>query len=227
MLKEMRTSVATKISIPLALSACIVMLLSGCTSKTETNTVQHDGQNLAVKFALPLALSELSIDGLSANVLLKKEGSSDSPVPIEMDVDTINNTVSKEIRDVETGTYQLIITYFVFESQIQVNLAVVVINDVNVIENGITVVDVNDLDLNRNIDDDGDGYTNLAEIRIGTLALDKFSSPGGESPLFVVSNGSFGQSASDNYKIKHSLGDSVRGTSQSTNYTIVSGFVDF
>ena len=221
MLREMRMRATTKIYIVVVLYACMGVFLSGCkpfSSDSKTNTVQHDGQNLSVKLVLPMALTGLSVNNLSAKVSI--DGG--SPIALAVNPD---NTVSGEIPNVRAGPHQLIITYFVLESGLPVNLAIAV-KGVNVIANGTTRVDISESDLNRNIDDDRDGYTNLAEIRIGTLALDKFDSPGGESPLYVVSNGSSGQSASDSYIIKHTLGASVGGTSQSTNYRIVSGFGD-
>ena len=221
MLRETQMRATTGISLILVLYACIGGVLSGCkpfSSDSKTNIVQHDGQNLSVKLALPMALTGLPVSELKAKVSI------DGGSPIDLTVNS-DNTVSGEIANVKAGLHQLIITYFVLESSLPVNLAVVV-KDVNVIANGTTRVDISESDLNRNIDDDLDGYTNLAEIRIGTRALDKFDSPGGESPLYVVSNGSFGQSASSSYIIKHTLGASMGGTSQSTNYRIISGFGD-
>jgi len=187
MLREMRMRATTKIYIVLVLYACMGVYLSGCkpfSSDSKTNTV-------------PMALTGLSVNNLSAKVSI------DGNPPIALVVNP-DNTVSGEIPNVKAGPHQLIITYFVLESGLPVNLAIAV-KDVNVIANGTTRVDISESDLNRNIDDDRDGYTNLAEIRIGTLALDKFDSPGGESPLYVVSNGSSDQSESDGYIIKHRI----------------------
>ena len=222
MLRDAQMRTTTNISIVLVLCAFAVgVVLSGCkpfSSDSKTNTVQHDGHKLSVKLALPMALTGLPVSNLSAKISI--DGHSPTALTVNPD-----NTVSGEIANVKAGPHQLIITYFVLEAGLPVNLAVA-IKDINVIANGTTRVDVSESDLNRNIDDDRDGYTNLAEIRIGTRALDKFNSPGGESPLYVVSNGSSGQAESDSYMIKHILGASVSGTSQSTNYRIISGFVD-
>ena len=221
MIREMLMRVTTKISIALVLSACVGTLLSGCnlfSSEPETNTGQHDGQNFSVKLALPKALTGLPVSGLSAEVSLD----GNSPIALTVNPD---NTVTGSISNVNAGSHQLTITYFVLESGTQVNLAIAVMN-VNVIANSTTQVAVSDSDLDRDIDDDGDGYTNLAEIRIGTLALDMFDTPEGDSPLYAVSNGSSSETASNSYLIKHSLGVPVSGTSQSTNYINVSGFGD-
>ncbi|MCF6211639.1 MAG: hypothetical protein L3J88_08615 [Gammaproteobacteria bacterium] len=221
MLREIRIRSTIYVSIVLILCVFIGGGVSGCkpsSPNSKTNTVQHDGHKLSVKLALPMALTGLPVSNLSAKVSI--DGHSSTALTVNAD-----NTVSGEIANVKAGPHQLIITYFVLEAGLPVNLAVA-IKDINIIANGTTRVDISESDLNRNIDDDRDGYTNLAEIRIGTRALDKFDSPGGESPLYVVSNGSFGQSTSNSYVIKHTLGASVGGASQSTNYRIVSGFYD-
>lgn len=199
----------------------LALLLSGCSpnsSDTDSLVIQHDGSDMAVSFPVPKALNRELVGDLRAQASIDGKTT-------ELDVNP-DNTVSGEIHDVKTGTHQLFITYFVLESGLQVNLAVAT-KDVNVVANNITTVTLSDTDLNRNFDDDLDGYTNLAEIRIGTLALDKFDSPGGESPLYVVSNGSFGQTQSTSYNIKSVLGDSVSDINLSTNYVFKSGYSNF
>lgn len=212
----------TKIaSIPI-LCGCLLMALSGCnstSSEAPTNIAQHDGQSLFVSLAIPKALTGLPVSGLQAQV------SFDGGIPIPLTVNA-DNTLNGTIEEVATGSHQLIITYFVLEGGVPITLASALMN-IDVVGGGSTNVVVSESDLNRNIDSDLDGYTNLSEIRLGTRALDKFDSPGGESPLFVVSNASFGKSTSASYQIKYSLGAFANGSFDSTNYVLVSGFGNF
>ncbi len=206
----------------LSLITCFSLALSACnfiSSEPETNTAEHDGNNLAVKLALPRALTGIPISELQAQVSVD----GDTPVPLTVNSD---NTVTGELIGVEAGERQLTITYFVLESGVPVDIAEAV-KTVNVIRDSTTQVNVSESDLNRNFDDDLDGYTNLAEIRIGTQALNASDSPAGESTVYVVSNGSFGQATSTSYIIKHTLGYPVNGSATSTNYVIEAGFSSF
>ncbi len=197
--------------------------LTGCnefSSDGQTNVAQHDGQDLFVNFALPRALTGLPVEGLQAQVSI------DGGIPTALFVDPDDNTASETIEEVPAGNRQLIITYFVLESGVPVELATAQ-KIVDVVPNAVTRVEFAEVDLNRNIDTDRDGYTNLSEVRLGTSTIDKFDSPAGGSPLFVVSNGSFAQTESDTYLMKHVVGTSAGGSSESINYIIVSGFTAF
>lgn len=219
MLRKVLMQAINRISTALVLSVFVGMSLTGCnlfSSGSEPNTVQHDGDKLSMNLDLPKALKNIS--GLSANVSI------DGNTPIALTVNP-DDSVSGTISNVAVGSHQLTITYFILESGTQVNLAVAIM-DVNVTANSTSQATVADSDLDRDFDDDGDGYTNLAEINIGTSALDPLDVPEGESTLYAVSNGSSDETTSTSYIIKHSVGVSVSGTSQSTNYINVSGFGD-
>ncbi|VAW97884.1 hypothetical protein MNBD_GAMMA20-750, partial [hydrothermal vent metagenome] len=146
MLRDAQMRTTTNISIVLVLCAFAVgVVLSGCkpfSSDSKTNTVQHDSHKLSVKLALPMALTGLPVSNLSAKISI--DGHSPTALTVNPD-----NTVSGEIANVKAGPHQLIITYFVLEAGLPVNLAVA-IKDINVIANGTTRVDVSESDLNRN-----------------------------------------------------------------------------
>lgn len=79
-------------------------------------------------------------------------------------------------------------------------------------------------ELDRDYDDDFDGWVNLAEVLLGTEPLLATSKPLGDSPHFVASL-SGGQMQSASYVLQDTLGESVStGSSTSSSYELTSGF---
>lgn len=208
----------SKISTAWRFLFCFAFALLFACSSSENNTdkVTHDGKNLLVNFVTPAALLESLIQDLKVNIIIN------DATPIELLVNP-DNTISGTISNITPGDYDLIINYYVVLSSLQTSLATVQ-KSVTVVAGETTRVTIVDSDLDKNIDADGDGYTNLAELNIGTDPHDKNDTPGGGLVLFSVANGSFGQSVSNNYEIKSRVGEPLNGTKKSTNYTVVNGF---
>ena len=79
-------------------------------------------------------------------------------------------------------------------------------------------------ELDRDFDDDFDGWVNLAEVLWGTEPLLAASRPLGDSPYFVASL-SGGQSQSASYVFQDTLGEGIStGASTSSSYALESGF---
>ena len=195
----------------------IISLLFACSSANDdSGKVTHDGKNLLVNLATPAALIGPLIQELKANIVI------DNASPIELLVNP-DNTISGTISNVTPGEYDLLITYYVVLSSLQTPLAIVK-KSITVVAGASTQVTIADGDLDKNIDADGDGYTNLAELNIGTDPHNKNELPGGELILFTVANGSYGHSVSSNNEMKSRVGEPLNGVKKSTNYTVVNGF---
>ena len=179
-------------------------------SRSDSNTPQVTG--FSVRLALPKALSDVTIPGLRAEAGLGDEA------PIELTVNE-DKTITGSLENKSPGTHDLHITYFVVLETIKIILASVT-KEVVVMAGEDTHVTIVDTDFNRNYDEDDDGYTNLAEVKVGTSPRDPNDSPGGTKTSFYASNGSNAKTTSTNYSINQLLGSSLSGTSTSTNYTV-------
>jgi len=167
-----------------------LIVIAGC-DKQQTDTVRYDGKNMQVNLTLPQPLAGAPIADLRAFATL------DGGARHDLAVDPITNTVSGEITDVAAGTHELLITYYVVRSQLETILATVT-KSVSVSAGTSTTVTVADNDLERNIDTDGDGFTNLAEVRSNTDPHDDADSPS-SPPIYAVGHGSFGDATSSSY----------------------------
>lgn len=203
----------------LTLYVFFIAVLVGCggSSSDGENSISHSDNNLSVRFAISRAFVAPLITDLQARVALSDGASS------ELNVNKDDNTVSGNLMDVQAGVYDLTITYYVIQSSVEVLLATVT-KTVTVVAGASTQFSVNNTDLNRNLDDDGDGYTNLAEVRSGSSALDRSEMPPGEPPTLSVGTGSFGNVSSANFTIKSRLGEMVNGSATSENFQILAGF---
>lgn len=86
-------------------------------------------------------------------------------------------------------------------------------------------VPLNQSNLDSNIDDDADGWTNLAEVRMGTDSQDPFSAPGEANPVFTVNSGGESKSQSLSYSLEDYIGIPASGeTSSSASYSMSSSF---
>jgi len=202
--------------------AAISALLIACTSSEDNNgNVTHDGKNLLVHFTTPKALIGPLIIDLKANVAVGDA----SPIDLIVNPD---NTISGTINNVSPGNYDLVITYYVVLNFLQTSLATVT-KQITVVAGAVTSVMIDDNDLNKNIDSDKDGYTNLSELNIGTDPNDKNDAPKGELLLYSLANGSFGEGVSsgknsNRFNIKSRLGEPLNGTKKSSRFALVSGF---
>lgn len=198
---------------------CVFMVLSACTNNDEGENSQNENKSISFNFAVPQSLTGPLIPNLEAKVTI------DGGAPITLTVNT-DNTISKTIPNVAVGIHTLVITYFVTITGDEVDLATYSTR-VSVSKNQTSTVTIADGDLNRDIDTDIDGFTNLAEVRIGTNALDKIDKPDGDMPQFALNNGSSDESSSTGYGVNAVSGEPVSGTSTSTNFQLRSGFSGF
>ena len=179
--------------------------------------VSHDGTNMIVKLSAPSSIAALAISNLSARVVI------DGAREYDLYVNPTTNAVSGTISGVFTGNHDLEVIYFVMMS----NIEVVLCNystQVNVVAGESTSVTILDAALNRNIDDDDDGYTNLAEVRLGTNPLSDLDFPVGGFPLIIAGNGMIQTSSSENYTVKQIVGAAIAGTTSSDSYKIIVSF---
>ena len=201
----------------------VVVALTSCgdisSSSDDQGSVSHDGTNLTLDFPVPayLASSATVIDSLQAQATI------DGGNPYDLDVDLDNNRISGSITGVASGTHDLVITYLVSTPGGDVVLCTYS-TQVTVTPGQTTYVTILDVDLDRNIDDDQGGYTNLAEVRIGTDPLDASDVPAGESPYVLCGNGATIMVSSTNFNLTAVVGSAVAGKASSTNYTVIVSF---
>lgn len=197
----------------------IALMLVGCNFGSSNNNTQAkpDKPTLQLRFATPKSLRSVSMTELRAYVTI------DGGTPIPLEVNT-NNTITGTINNVTAGERELIITYYKSINGTEVRLATFS-TALNVHQGQVSTVELTEDDLDKNIDDDLDGYTNLAEINANTNPLDKSDTPHSELPWVRVANGTSGSALSNNnLAIKYGLGESVNGIANSTNFKIVVGF---
>ena len=180
--------------------------------------IEHDGANMNVAFSSPDAISTLAIANLRAQLIL------DGTREYELNVDPTTNAIDGTVANVSIGNHDIEIIYFVIVSG-EVVILCRHSTQVDVVEGQSTTVALLDEDLDRNIDDDEDGHTNLAEVRSGTDPLSDLDFPSGGFPLIFAGNGSIQTSSSENYTIKQIVGSTTVGTVSSDNYMIVFSFV--
>jgi len=200
-----------------------LVFLASCNANDPGSTggsglISHDGANMTVAFSSPDIISSLAIANLSAKLVL--DGVSNH----ELNVDPITNAISGTITDVPIGSHVIEIIYFIMVSNREVILCQHS-TQVDVVEGESTEVTLLDEDLDRNIDDDEDGHTNLAEVRSGTDPLSDLDFPTGGFPLIFAGNGTIQTSSSDNYTIKQIVGSTTAGSASSDSYDIVSSYI--
>ncbi len=202
----------------------VLVALTSCgdipSSSDDQGSVSHDGANLSIDFPVHKSLAALAIVGLQAQATI------DGGDPYPLDVDPVTNQISGNITGVSQGTHDLEITYFKTTPCGDVDLCTYS-TQVTVYSGQPAYVTILDTDLDRNLDDDQDGYTNLAEARIGTCPLDDLDVPAGESPYVLCRNGSTGIVSSASYNLTACVGASVAGTADSANYKIIVSFTGY
>ena len=162
--------------------------------------------DFTVQLTLPKALSDSEIPELRAEARLGEEE------PTELTVNE-DKTITGSLNNKLPGTHELHITYFVIIETIKLTLATVS-KEIIVDAGETTHVSIVDTDFNKNYDEDGDGYTNLAELKNGTSPRVP-NAPNNKPALFYASS----NASSNSYSLTHNVGASLSGTSISTNYT--------
>lgn len=199
-----------------------LFILSGCggdSSSSVNGNVSSKGDNMEVNLAMPKALA-LVTDAVTA--VLSPGGYSTTLV-------ISGSTVSGTISSVPPGIYTLTITYR--DTPTSTNLATVTISGISVSVGNSTPVDILGSDFFTDIDDDLDGFSNLAEVRIGTDPNSNSGTdvPGGGSPAFLAGNNVFSNSSTVSHSFTIVAGEAVIGnystiTNNSTDYVINAGF---
>jgi len=200
--------------------AIVLILLASC-SGNYSDFVGHDGNNLNIDLGLPdLLIHSPPIPGLQAYVTLN------AAKRTQLTVNATDNTSSGSISNVTAGTYQLKLVYYKIIALEEIVLATFT-QTISVSAGQTTHVSVTNDKIDRNIDTDGDGYTNLAEVLLGSDPRLKTDTPG--VPIdFAVAHGSFDRSTtSSGYSISSIAGEALIGSNGSTNYQYVSGFTSY
>ena len=188
-------------------------------STASSGVVSHDGTNMSIRMYAPSAIAALAIDGLHAEAVV--DGTVHS-----LKVDSVTNTVSGTIERVPVGEHNLQVNYFVTLSEKPVVLCR--FSTTVVVKAGQeTPVTIPDEALDKNFDEDKDGYTNLAEVRSGTNPLSNLDFPGGGSPIVIAGGGITQTTTSQNYTIKQIVGSAVAGSASSASYEVIVPFVGY
>ena len=201
-----------------------ILFLYGCSSSDSTSDADNagsiisDGRDMQVSLGAPNFFTAAIVSELKVRV---SSPTINGGTPAIFDENATDNIFTRTISNVPAGNHALLIEYYVGSTGIVVaNIS----QNVTVIVGETTDYIIADSDLNRDIDDDNDGYTNLAEVRIGTDAADSSSTPEGSSPLFTVAKTSSGNSTSTSFSMSASVGENISGNSTSASYAINAGF---
>lgn len=190
---------------------CITGVLAGCFDKSS------DQSSTALAPA-KLNLSPLGVhlDGISA--VLTVSGRSD---PYTMSLDA-NNAASVSLPGVPDGQYTFTVTYY------KNGLILARISEVDSIFAGATTaITFSPEAVDRNFDDDFDGWVNLAEVLWGSDPLVATSFPPGESAGFTVAVLG-GKAESEKYTVYDTGGEAISsGASVSGNFTVTGGFTAY
>lgn len=216
----MTTNTDKKNKLTIASCAIALFFLASC-SENDSDFIRHDGNNLNINLNLPdLLINTPPIPDLQAYVTLN------GAKRTQLTVNPVDNTSSGSIANVTAGTYQLKLVYYKIIALEEIALATFT-QTISVSAGQTTHVTVSNDKIDRNIDTDGDGYTNLAEVILGSDPRLKTDTPG--IPIgFAVAHGSFAISTtSSGYSVSSIAGEALIGSNGSTNYQIVSGFTSY
>jgi hypothetical protein len=190
---------------------CLALMLAGC---LDENTSQPLSRGAAAKLAFSAA--GIRLDGMEATLTVS--GVSDT-YPMTLDVD---GAASVSLPDLPDGTYVFTVTY----SKSRITLARVA-KSAAIAAGRTTTVDVEPVEVDRNFDDDFDGWVNIAELQWGSDPKLASSIPPGDDPAFaLVALAGAAQSA--HYALNATGGEAVNaGVSGSDDYAVSSGFTAY
>jgi hypothetical protein len=191
----------------------LLLLLTGCGSGSTSAT-----SDMKLDLVMPKGLA-LVADGATASL---------TPGGKNTDLSISGNTASGSILGVLPGTYTLTIIY----SAGTITIATVTKGSISVTAGSTPIVVVLESEIFTDIDNDNDGFSNLAEVRIGTNPEDDVNLPDGGSPAFSAGNGSFTTATTSSYEFSIIVGDVVAGSyntviNNATDYEITGGFKGF
>jgi hypothetical protein len=192
----------------LSLSVVLALVIVGCGSGSTSNTPTTTGPSGEdFSTAIPLLLQSHTVAG-SPNVL-SATVSVDGGTPTTLSVNLTTRTVSGQIDQLSAGTHTFVITYTITRANVSVNVATAT-TSATIAAGATTPVAFG---VPRYFDDDTDGFTNLAEVEIGTNPNLASSRPASEIPRF-----------SPKYVLSDVAGGVlVGGSSSSTSYTLTPG----
>jgi len=198
-----------------------LFLLSGCgNGKSKGDNSPSEGEILLLDFSMPMSLS------VATDRAIAVLSPGDESTSLNITGDTVGGTIS----NIAPGTYTLTITYS--DSFTATTLATITKENITVVAGKTTSLTILDSELNTDIDDDFDGFSNLAEVLINTDPDSNLSVPDGGSPAFLAGSSVFSSSSTSDYSFKIIAGEAVAGsystlTNNSTDYEINAGFKGF
>lgn len=199
---------------------CVIFTLISCGGDSASSEVKgnkgqssHQTTTMGIRFSAPQFLKAFMIKGLQCHAAL------DDGAPIALTVNPVDNTVSGTIKNIPPNTYMLKLTYFISIAGDDIMLCTHS-STITVNAGQTTTVTIPERELDRNHDSDYDGYTNLAEVRIGTNALDSASFPDCESPFVQFANGVADAAVSENYNASVVVGSPLAGTTASADFRV-------
>ncbi len=213
----------SRVNILFCIICLLLPLLTGCGSESTSAMNENSvtvGNDMKLSLAMPRALARVAN---GAKALLTPGGKN-------TDLTFSGNTVSGSISGVSPGTYTLSIIYS-FDT---ITIATVTKGNISVTAGSTSNVAVLESDISTDIDNDNDGFSNLAEVRIGTDPDDDVNLPDGGSPAFSAGNGSFttATTTTSSYEFSIIVGEAVAGsynpiTNNATDYIMTAGFKGF
>ena len=189
-----------------ALTVILFIVLVGCGQESFKNA----GSNLPteIRFKAPFT----HIANLTASLVISDVGT----FPMTLNPD---GTVSAAVSGISPGLHTFIVTYFADGVILaRASSSAVIIADQN------TTIVFTSQELDRNFDDDLDGWVNLAEVLWGSDPLLASSFPPGDDPRFALLTAG-GSVQSSSYTVSDAVGEAIEGGSSSSNsYTMEGGF---
>src|SRR3989338_8935066 len=198
------------------MALCITVLIAissfGCGSNSTTQSTEkkpadtQSAENLSVPLPPELGRHLITDTKLTAQLIIDN----DTAKPIDLVVNTTNKSVAGNIDKVKGGTHTFEIIYYIDDVKVaSVKTTEVVAAGTN---NVITFLQANI----SYFDDDRDGFTNLAELEMGTNYNDATS-----KKVYELPRSSTDYILTDTMGISPSDGKTtVVGQSKSSNYTI-------
>ena len=210
----------SKVNVPFCSLGLSLLLLTGCGSESTSGRSEvtvTDSNDMILNLAMP-RLANVA-DGATASLT---PGGQSTTLTISGD------TVSGSISGVLPGTYTLSIVYTTGATTI----ATVTKGGISVTAGSTSPVAVLESDIFTDIDNDNDGFSNLAEVRIGTDPDNDVNLPDGGSPAFSVGNGSFTTATTPSYQFSVVAGEATAGSyntvnNNATDYEMSAGFKGF
>ena len=193
-------------------------LVGGCGQEGFHQQGSAPSMGTEIRSRLPF----VHIPGLT--VTLEISGIGTFPMTVNLD-----STVSATVPGIPAGWQTFTITYYFGTCNDNPTILAVASLSAQVIAGQTIAVAFLPQDLDRNFDDDLDGWVNLAEVLLGTDPCSAVSFPPGDDPsrTLLTAGGSV-QSASSATTIHDSVGEAVEGGSSTSNsYTVTGGFLAY